>query len=139
MTTTRLTHATPSAVYGHYSDRWHERTKPGDTCPSIAKQLVQKAVFFDIIFGGGIRNIGPELDALETHKLITTKEELENLNETESYLGIFADNHLPYKTDREPESDPNLLDMTLAALKNVEQHEDGYAMIVEGGRIDHVS
>jgi len=86
-----------------------------------------------------MRNIGPELDALEKYKLITTKEELENLNETESYLGIFADNHLPYKTDREPETDTSLLDMTLAALKNVEQHEEGYAMIVEGGRIDHVS
>ena len=60
------------------------------------------------------------------------------LNNTESYLGIFADGHLPYKTDRDPESDPSLVEMTIAALKNFESHEDGYVMIVEGGRIDHV-
>ena len=75
---------------------------------------------------------------MSPHKLIFTKEELMNLNKTESYLGIFADGHLPYKADRDPESDPSLVEMTIAALKNFESHKDGYAMIVEGGRIDHV-
>ena len=63
--------------------------------------------------------------------------DLRNIDQSRSHhLGIFAENHCTYKTDRDS-SEPSLVEKTLAALKILQQSVSGYFLFVEGGRIDH--
>ena len=54
-----------------------------------------------------------------------------------NHFGLFAPDHCPYKTDRNIQDDPSLVEMTMKALDILENAEDGYFLFVEGGRIDH--
>nr|AUH25164.1 alp5 [Chilo suppressalis] len=68
VTTTRVTHATPSAAYAHSADRkWESDTnlpKHGPRCEDIASQLVRGTVGskINVIFGGGRRNFLPRTE-----------------------------------------------------------------------------
>lgn len=64
VTTTRVTHATPSAAYAHVLDREWE-TFDGDKfnstlynqgCTDIASQLIDNCHFMNVVFGGGRKN-----------------------------------------------------------------------------------
>jgi alkaline phosphatase len=62
------------------------------------------------------------------------------VEESEAVLGLFSSSHLPYVVDRRNEglSDvPGLDEMTEAALTVLDKHEEGFFLVVEGGRIDH--
>lgn len=50
-------------------------------------------------------------------------------------LGLFEPSHLEYSADRD--SDPSVRAMTEAAITRLSQHEDGFVLMVESGRIDH--
>ena len=54
VTTTRLTHATPSAAYAHTANRWWEMYAPAP-CVSIAEQFIAKSHFFNVTFAGGAK------------------------------------------------------------------------------------
>ena len=62
VTTTRITHATPAALYSHTPNRdWEADTWYENECKDvkdIAKQLIENEVGqkLDLIFGGGRRN-----------------------------------------------------------------------------------
>ena len=62
VTTTRITHATPAALYSHTTNRdWEADTWYENECKDvkdIAKQLIENDVGqkLDLIFGGGRRN-----------------------------------------------------------------------------------
>ncbi|MCL4139370.1 UNVERIFIED_CONTAM: hypothetical protein GTU68_026816 [Idotea baltica] len=54
-------------------------------------------------------------------------------------LGLFEASHMDYELDR-PEDitlEPSIAEMTRAAITRLSQDEDGYVLMVEGGRIDH--
>uniref|UniRef100_A0A1I8IAQ4 alkaline phosphatase n=1 Tax=Macrostomum lignano TaxID=282301 RepID=A0A1I8IAQ4_9PLAT len=63
VTTTRITHATPGAAYSHTASRdWEDDTERNSDvpnvnersmCPDIAEQLVEYAINYTVIFGGG--------------------------------------------------------------------------------------
>ena len=73
----------------------------------------------------------------QSGKFYKNLSDLQNIDESTSYhLGIFADDHCTYKTDRDS-SEPSLVEKTLAALKILERSNSGYFLFVEGGRIDH--
>lgn len=55
---------------------------------------------------------------------------------TDNLLGIFAASHLDYEILRN-ENQPSLLEMTLKALEILMKNENGFVLLVEGGRIDH--
>ncbi|SHE91054.1 alkaline phosphatase [Marinitoga hydrogenitolerans DSM 16785] len=135
ISTSRITHATPGAVYGHVESRGDENT--------LAEQLVNSPI--TVAFGGGWRHFiptgGKRKDGKDLIKLakekgfdyINTKEEL--LNYTgEKVLGLFNYSHLPAASDRVNE--PMLADMTKKALEVLSKDNDPFFLMVEGSQID---
>lgn len=53
-------------------------------------------------------------------------------------LGLYGESHMNYEADR-PETEPSLADMTEVAIKNLEDAENGYYLMIEGGRVDHAN
>ncbi|CAL4228704.1 unnamed protein product [Meganyctiphanes norvegica] len=81
-------------------------------------------------------------DMGKTHSYVTNKKQLKNINldDTEYIMGLFGERHMPYvvhqnKTDME--GPPSLKEMTRAAIKRLQKKEEGFFLMVEGGRIDH--
>ena len=54
-------------------------------------------------------------------------------------LGLFEMSHMEYEADRAKDAagEPSLAEMTAKALDRLAQDEDGYVLMIEGGRIDH--
>ncbi len=50
-------------------------------------------------------------------------------------IGHLSASHLPYELDR-PVGDPNLYNITMAALKVLKRSPNGFFLFVEGARID---
>lgn len=153
VTTTRLTHATPAAVYAHTADReWEAVSDMPDAalrqgCRSIARQLVEFAAGdgIDVAFGGGRDKFDAALlDAWRARfpkgQIIEDRGALAALDvtKTDHVLGLFKGSHLTYmqeRTDQTPE--PTLSEMTAKAIDILSRHKAGYYLMVEGGRIDH--
>ncbi|KAG0726328.1 Alkaline phosphatase, tissue-nonspecific isozyme [Chionoecetes opilio] len=166
VTTTRITHATPGATYAHAAHRnWECDSEAEDGCSDIAHQLVHDnpGKNVKVILGGGRQAMGVNsemVDALtcsrndsrdlteewfsgkvsEGHKAryVTTARGLAQVDpeKTDYLLGLFADSHLPYEVDRKTDT-PSLKDMTLKALRFLRKSDEGFFLLVEGGRIDH--
>lgn len=158
VTTTRFSHATPAAFVAHHVSREEEN--------DIALEIIQSKNV-DIILGGGARHLlpssarfsklencegtAPENDGfgkrIDDQNLVTlaqklgytfacTKDQLLK-NSSPKLLGVFANSHLPYVTDRKNSSTiPTLPEMTTQALKILDQNEKGFFLMVEGGEID---
>jgi alkaline phosphatase len=58
---------------------------------------------------------------------------------TPRLLALFDPSHMEYETDRarDRSGEPSLAEMTGAALDILSRDEDGFVLVVEGGRIDH--
>uniref|UniRef100_A0A131YZB2 Alkaline phosphatase n=1 Tax=Rhipicephalus appendiculatus TaxID=34631 RepID=A0A131YZB2_RHIAP len=160
VTTTRVTHATPAALYAHSAHRdWEMDTKmPKRTrCKDIARQLVEDepgrnmnvilggglAYFKDKQRGGGKRSDGLDLVDLwkkdkKNRKFVGSREELLAIdtNKTDYVLGLFSGDHMSYEDYRQ-DKQPSLLDMVVTAIEILRKRGDGFALMVEGGRIDH--
>lgn len=160
VTTTRVTHATPAALYAHAAHRdWEMDSKmPKRTrCKDIARQLVENepgknlnvilggglAYFKDKQRGGGKRNDGLDLvdqwkKDKKNRKFVGSREELLAIdtNKTEYLLGLFSGDHMSYELYRQ-EKQPSLVDMVVTAVEILRRRGDGFALMVEGGRIDH--
>jgi len=163
VSTARITHATPAAVYAHSVDRNFGATVP-EGCTEqkdIAMQLMDamEAGTVDFAMGGGRRNfITTEMTDDEGDN--GRREDGQNLIEmagergyayawnaetaaelptdgSTPILGLFEDSHMAYEADRSDE--PSLTEMTEIALKNLQAKsgEDGYFLMVEAGRVDH--
>lgn len=163
VTTTRLTHATPAALYAHIPDRdWEsdEDFPPGDStsgCVDVARQLVEydRGDGPDVVLGGGWKAfVGPDhggeridrrhlpnewRERAPGRTVARTLRELESAPETGQLLGIFSRSHLEYMVlrDERHADQPTLTQMTLTALDRLNQSDAGYLLMVEGGRIDH--
>ncbi|MFM7377359.1 MAG: alkaline phosphatase [Erythrobacter sp.] len=158
VTTTRITHATPAAVYAHTADRdWEADSnipaaQQGQGCKDIAQQLVEAK--FDLALGGGTamfygKNMGgrradpaadlPAAWAARTGGVVVKDAaSLAAAPLGKPVLGLFNASHLNYMADRKPDStEPTLTEMTAAAIARLKGDKDGYYLMVEGGRIDH--
>lgn len=60
-----------------------------------------------------------------------------NLKANEVVLGMFAHSHLQYRLLSQGTNQPSLTEMTAKALEKLKQNENGFVLMVEGGRIDH--
>ncbi|MBI1403221.1 MAG: alkaline phosphatase [Porphyrobacter sp.] len=158
VTTTRITHATPAAVYARSADRdWESDSaipadQQGQGCKDIALQLAEAN--FDVALGGGTaafygsqkggRRSQPGADlpaqwAAKNHG--TVVKDLAALRAApmdRPVLGLFSPSHMTYMAERKPDSpEPTLTDMTAQAIARLQADPDGYFLMVEGGRIDH--
>ena len=59
--------------------------------------------------------------------------------EDRNILGLFNPSHMRYEADRHNDAagEPSLTEMTLKAIDLLEEDNDGFFLMVEGGRIDH--
>jgi alkaline phosphatase len=133
-------------------------------CTDIASQFVDnKQRSLDILFGGGRRHFlsikdggkrtdnrnlieefqlqGSYASSLETLKELQAIEELKAsdgmvVNKTKPWLGLFSNSHMDYAYQR-PSEQPSLQQMTAVALTRLQKNEQGYALVIEAGRIDH--
>ncbi|WP_066557201.1 alkaline phosphatase [Croceicoccus bisphenolivorans] len=159
VTTTRITHATPAAVYAHTPERdWEADSDiPSDQrvagCSDIAAQLV--AFPFDVAMGGGSREFfgadhgGKRLDAAADltagwkeatgGHYVTSAAGLGAVpRDGKPVLGLFSPSHMTYMLDRSSgTSEPTLSVMTAEAIDRLSSEKNGYFLMVEGGRIDH--
>ena len=164
VTTTRITHATPAALYSHIQHRNWEADSyfpEGDEykrCDDIAKQLIYNnpGLKLDLIFGGGKRNFVTKseggkrndenlIEAWKEKKkeqgnmwsVFLNKNELEAWNQTGSALGLFSMSHMDYVLERNVDEQPSLDLMVEQAIKRLKKNPNGFFLMVEGGRIDH--
>lgn len=76
-------------------------------------------------------------------QFIWHKQQLDEIDieKTDKLLGLFDHDHCMYNLDilnnKLENQEPTLTDMTVTALKMLQQEENGYFLFVEGGRIDH--
>lgn len=141
VTTTRMTHATPAGFAANVPDRNME--------DEIALQYLQRE--YDLLMGGGARHFeksdredGKDLFAgfrAKNYHVARKKSALQSAG-AGKLLGIFADSHLPYTTDRKSSNElnrtvPTIAEMTELALNRLDKGTDGFLLQVEGGRVDH--
>ncbi len=141
VTTSRITHATPSGFYGQVDERSRETELAGQLVESMA------AGFPVLALGGGRSNFRPRTAGgrrKDDRDLIAEAEkagirvigELTGaLPDSASILGLFADSNMPHEVDRD-ESVPDLAELALAALARLEATGRPWFLLVEEGRID---
>lgn len=141
VTTARITHATPAVYASHVRNRDNE--------VAIAAQYLDSNV--NVLMGGGKsyflsreengrqeKNLINEFQA-KGYTYVTDKAGLNALSTNQDkVLGLFGNSHVAYVPDRTAEV-PSLADMTSKALDILSQNDNGFAIMIEGGRIDHAS
>lgn len=138
-----------------------------DTCPDIATQFINwpEGDGFEIALGGGRtkflptsvadpedidrtgkredgRNLMEEWTAKsDQHTSISDQAGFEaiNFDSDARVLGLFEGSHMEYEIDRADDvgKEPSIAEMTAAAITRLSRDEDGFVLMVEGGRIDH--
>ena len=167
VTTARVTHATPATTYAHSVDRnWESdhaipAIQKNQGCIDIASQFVDNQNHsLDILMGGGRRHFLPKIDGgkrRDGKNLVTewqskghyvsSLEQLKELQQTynkddlsvselKPWLGLFSSSHMDYAYQR-PAEQPSLQQMAAAALQRLKENDQGYALVIEAGRIDH--
>ncbi|WP_410770032.1 alkaline phosphatase [Fontibacillus sp. BL9] len=140
VTTARITHATPAVYASHVRSRDNES--------AIASQYLDSGV--DVLFGGGKsffvtkeekgkrtdKSLLPDFEA-KGYKVVENAQSLKALNSKDAkVLGLFGSSHVNYVPDRTAET-PSLAEMTSKALEILSADQDGFAIMIEGGRVDH--
>lgn len=139
VTTARVTHATPAGFASNVADRELEE--------EVARQLVDREI--DVLLGGGAKRFSPALIERRAGLFVRDREGLvgaagwralaertPNGAVAGRVLGLFTDSHMAYEVER-PATQPSLAEMTTAALSVLERAPEGFALHVEGGRVDH--
>lgn len=174
VTNTRITHATPAALFARTpSRRWEsDASMPASAldagCIDIARQLVAYDVGggIDVVLGGGRREFLPEtLSDPEYSDVKGLRQDGRNLIDDwqqrhpegrfvwnlEQFhkavqeldgplLGLFEPSHMQYEHDRgnDQAGEPSLTEMTRESIALLsERSDEGFFLMVEGGRIDH--
>jgi alkaline phosphatase len=130
-------------------------------CFDIAHQLVARSPPIDILFGGGRRFFFPNTTAdFENTTIFNSRTDKRSLvdeywrgdfiwNKTamnkitfgspKPILGLFERDHMLYETDRlrTQNDEPSLSEMTLFTIEHFLKFNQGFFLLVEGGRIDH--
>jgi len=159
VTTARITHATPGAMYAHTPMRdWEADSNiPDDTkCTDmdIATQLLKsfQSGKIKLAFGGGRRSFRTSVqggnrknkDLVEEFrkmgvKYLATAGELREWEHSDTVLGLFSSAHMDYEVERDTTDggQPSLTEMTTKALTRMKKSKKGFVLMVEGGRVDH--
>ena len=164
VSTARITHATPAAVFAKTASRdWENNAELPEGCTQkdIADQLIEqmKAGVIDIAMGGGRGQFLPK-DVKDEEDKGGKRTDGRNLIEEAKAIGaqyawndetfaglgdignapvlaLFESSHMKYEADRTGE--PSLADMTAATIKGLSKNENGFYLMVESGRVDHAN
>ncbi|KAK3104772.1 hypothetical protein FSP39_009854, partial [Pinctada imbricata] len=75
------------------------------------------------------------------HSYVWKKSDFDAVNpeDTDYLLGLFSASHMSYELERDSSAngEPSLAEMTDKAIKILRKDQDGFFLLVEGGRIDH--
>ncbi len=152
ISTARITHATPAAVFAHAMYRGWEADRDikgpaaENGCVSIAAQLVDPTTPIDLALGGGLNEFtDAQFTAWDNqgaeHVVVKTGTDFDALagDAGQNVLGLFGESHMDYEADRESKGDqPSLAEMTAFAIDNLSSRDsDGFVLMVEAGRVDH--
>ena len=139
----------------------------GQGCRDIATQLVEfpHGDGVDVILGGGRANFLPTsaadpeypeksgrrddgdnlierwLGQSNVRRYAWRAEEFNAFSPTggHQFMGLFEPSHLQFEADRskDPGGEPSIAEMTTFAVRQLQTNEQGFFLLVEGGRIDH--
>lgn len=164
VSTARITHATPAAVYARTVNRdWEDNSALPEGCgqKDIAVQLLDqmKAGVIDIAMGGGRQHFLPagvkdveDKEGKRTDNRNLVDEAIAagaqvvfadtdfaalTMGNNTPVLGLFEASHMKYEADRTGE--PSLAEMTEATIKALSTNENGYYISIESGRVDHAN
>jgi alkaline phosphatase len=141
VTTTTITHATPSGFALNCPDRGMEAL--------LAEKYLKSGV--DVLMGGGDNVFNPKTRkdgrdlyadfAKAGYTVVKTRDEL-MANKAKKVLGIFTPSHLPFTVDRDnsPElqrTTPSLAELVRSATERLKGSPKGFLLQVEGGKVDH--
>ena len=126
VSTTYITHATPAAFgaqrnnLGEIANDYLHLTRP------------------NVLLGGGGNGITEDRAESVDYTVVTDREELLTLNtDMETFVsGQFGQSNIPYMFDG-PNNLPHLSEMATVALDILSNNENGFFLLLEGGRIDH--
>jgi alkaline phosphatase len=148
LSTTRMTHATPASVFGHVENRDLENELAAQLVefePTVAMAGGSRAFLPDGV-DGGRREDGRDLIQEMVDKgytYVSNAEELAAIDagETDRLLGFFNSSHMSYEVERVNQNlnEPSLASMTSKALDILSKNENGFFIMIEGGRIDHAA
>ena len=143
VTTDKITGATPSGFAVSQSSR----SDYFDIPPQFLNRV-------DVLLGGGRKHFGADAQPGQADLLgkfrangylqCDDRDQLSALPSADRVIGLFADDTMPFRidvlnSDTLLASTPNLSDMTLAALDHLTDKDDGFFLMVEGGRVDHAA
>jgi alkaline phosphatase len=161
VTTTRITHATPAAMYAHEPFRdWeaYDRDYPGDARKSGCRDIADQLIRFrgaDVVLGGGLQKFRPDgkggtrddgrdliaewQAANPQGRFVEAADGFRALQPADGgpVLGLFNPNHLDFNFDADRKKEPSLAEMATFAVRKLQAKGTGFVLMVEGGRIDH--
>ena len=153
VTTTRVTDATPAAVYAHACHRSMETDIAAALVPGGAGYNgALGANGIDVLLGGGTdaftakaqggaradgRDLLGEMRA-RGFRSVSSSAQLQAVDGSSGapLVGLFARENLSYDAARDPAVDPGLAAMTDKALQVLSKNPKGFFLMVEGGLID---
>lgn len=141
ISTARLTHATPAAMFSHTVSRSIEADADMkdpfnyEGCKSIAQQLIESDV--ELALGGGRKEFTDAQIAAWPGTVVATAAEMANAPNDSRLLGLFNSSHMSFEADRAETKEPSLAEMTTFTMDRLANDAEGYVMMVEAGRIDH--
>ena len=151
----------PERNWEGYDTRFFGSTQAQQGCIDIAHQLVRRSPPIDLVFGGGRRFFYPNhthdlenstefnsrtdnrslIDEYWSGHFIWNRTEMKKipLGTSRPILGLFDRDHMQYETDRvaQGNDEPSLTEMTRFALEHFLKFNQGFFLLIEGGRIDH--
>ncbi len=159
VTNTRVTHATPAAVYAHVNDRGRENDIAAQLTPGGRGYNRKLGSGLHVIFGGGRRHFLPEsatdeegragrrIDGRDLraelrqrgYRYVWNREGFDALGPSGRVVGLFESSHMEYEVDRAGDDggEPSLEAMTRKAIEILSATGKPYFLLVESGRIDH--
>ncbi|MBQ7490578.1 MAG: alkaline phosphatase [Bacteroidales bacterium] len=126
--TSYLEDATPADCMSHYYNR-HKRA-------ILAKQMVYNGV--DVVISGGAKEVRPLENELKNKGVNVIYDDIDGFrnNESDKLWAFFAESDIPYHLDCDTDNVPSLAEMTKVALNCLAGSPDGFAIMVEGSKVD---
>ncbi|MBW8017534.1 MAG: alkaline phosphatase [Planctomycetes bacterium] len=128
VSTTFISHATPASFGAHVKSRGKYK--------DIVKDYLSNSKPHVLL--GGAKHISRKDAEKAGYTVVTNRDELlkHDTKSNAPLSGQFGKDHLPYEADGLGKL-PHLTDMTITAIKILENHDEGFFLMVEGGKIDH--